>query len=368
MSNAQFNNENANVLVPTQELQQVSPWHAARTSVVHINPNPDAGDVYKVGSRWNEQKKETEDLYALTKPALMRIAAAAGIVWNWRESGPVVVDKDLVIYKAVGAIRLPDGSWQPIVAMKEISLTVIEEETYEANLKKAREYAADPKKQVALKGLTPEQWAQAQTRANMLQWRKNKLMRAETGAMLRVIRAALGMKSQYTREELEKPFVVPRIDFSPDYSDPEVRKAIISNGIQAMATLFGSIQSAQPAPFARLPLVPPEDEEEGARSIDPVVSGPPEPSETPDDFPTTGPIDQKQAQAGQPDMLSLMAGAGKAPEKAPQGQKGKAPVVAYCSKCNQPITSESVVAYSTQHYGQPVCMKCQKTQRGAANG
>lgn len=344
---------NANILVPTQHLQQVSPWHTARTSVVQINPDPNALDVFKVGSRYNEAKKEYEDLFSPAKPALMRIAAAAGIVWNWRESGPIALQRDYVCYKAVGAMRLPDGSWQPIVATKEIDLAVIEEETYEANLKKALEYASDPKKQAALKGMTPEQWAQAQTKAAMIQWRKNKLMRAETGAMLRVIRAALGMKSQYTKDELQKPFIVPRIDFSPDYNDPQVRQAIIQSGIPAMAQLFGQASpvtalsaEAEGAPFAasRPALAAPSEDED---VFDEYREGPAEEPTPADDFRGDEIPEHMEPTFDDPGP----------PPPALQG------VVTYCANCGTGITSDKVAKYSQQKFGRPLCYKCQN--RGA---
>lgn len=347
-----LDHRHANVLVPTQHLQQVSPWHAARTSVVQINPDPNAGDVFNVGRRYNESKKAYEDLFSLAKPALMRIAAAAGIVWNWRESGPQILQKDYVVYRAVGALRLPDGSWQPIVATKEIDLTVIEEETYEANLKKALEYASDPKKRGYLKGMAPEQWAQAQTKAALIQWRKNKLMRAETGAMLRVIRAALGMKSQYTREELEKPFIVPRIDFSPDYSDPEVRKVLIEHGVGAMAQLFGQ---AAPQRVAIL-------DDRGRQTAFSAGS-------TPFDAPAIeAPFDDEDA--GEVDEVDLDQGGVEGDETgsvdpwdaleqtADEPQAELFPDDA-CAECGAKLT-EKVREYSIRQFGRPLCMRCQK--------
>ena len=237
--------DQVNMLVPTQHLQQVSPWHAIRVSEVKANPDPAAGDVFKVGSRYDVKAKKWEDLFCPAKPLLMKISTAAGIVWNWHDSGPLSLNRDYVSYKAIGALRLPDGSWQPVIGTKEIDLTVIEEEIYEQNLKKAKEMD-DKEKKKKLGSMTVEQWAQKQTKVNMIQWRKNKLMRAETGAMLRVVRAALAMKGQYTKEEIMKPFVVPRIDFNPDYSDPSVRQALIQHGIQAMSNLFGQMTPGTP--------------------------------------------------------------------------------------------------------------------------
>lgn len=354
-----FDHEHANVLVPTQHLEQVSPWHAARTSVVQINPDPMAGDVFKVGSRYNEAKKSYEDLYSPAKPALMRIAAAAGIVWNWRESGPQVLQKDYVVYKAVGALRLPDGSWQPIVATKEIDLTVIEEELMDQNLKKAQEYAADPEKRKKLNGMTVEQWAQAQTRTNMIQWRKNKLMRAETGAMLRVIRAALGMKSQYTREELQKPFIVPRIDFAPDYSDPEVRRALIENGVPAMAQLFGQVvpvTSGGSSPFAAShpALAAPATDDDVAFTLEEPTE--PEAGQQEDDGPVEAPV------APEPQEQKA------APQETPQAPGSTAqveiPVASsqeqlVCSVCGVTV-SEKVANYSQKKFGRVLCYKCQR--------
>ncbi len=362
----QYDSKQYNVLVPTQTVQQVSPWHAARTSVVVINPDPLQGDVFKVGSRWNEQTKKTEDIFCPAKPALMRIAAAAGIVWNWRESGPLTLTKDYVCYKAVGALRLPDGSWQPIMAEKEIDLTVIEEETYEANLKKALEYASDQKKQSYLKGMTVEQWAAAQTKANMIQWRKNKLMRAETGAMLRVIRAALGMKSQYTREELQKPFIVPRIDFSPDYSDPEVRQALIQNGVQAMASLFGQSAPAQAlAPGQAFANSHPAIAAAPGPDDDNVFDSPMPDEESPEETPTEGGGRNSGANgAPQPTDGTLFSAALEpSPAEPPKKTAAEKKHVANCAGCGAGLT-EKVAEYSQKQFGQMLCYGCQQKAKG----
>jgi len=241
-----YRREKYNVLVPTTTMTQISPFHKLRVEEVKIDPDPDRGEVYKVGSKYTGKDSNGEPIYedvlALSKTALMKIASAAGIVWNWNETKPLSVSRDYVLYQAVGAFRKGSGEWLPLKATKEIDLQTIEEETYESNLEKAKKLASskyqDDKKK--LNNMTPEQWAAAQTKAHMIQWRKNKLMRAETGAMLRVIRALLSIKHQYSPSELNRPFIVPHVDFSPDYSDPEVRKMVIEHGLQATAALFGN--------------------------------------------------------------------------------------------------------------------------------
>ncbi|WP_288959433.1 hypothetical protein [uncultured Aminobacterium sp.] len=339
----QFDQNQVNMLVPTTSLQQVSPWHAARVSMVQANPAPDSGDVFKVGTR-NENGKWV-DILSPAKPLLMKIAAAAGIVWNWKDSGPVAVEKRYVCYKAVGAMRLPDGTWQPFMATKEIDLDVIEDETYDSNINKAEGYAADPKKRDYLKGLSPEEWAKKQTRTHMIQWRKNKMMRAETGAMLRVIRAALGMKSQYTKEELKKPFVVPRIDFSPDYSDPEVRQVLLQNGATAMAGLFGqSAPGGQPAfdTHDRPAIEAPDFQDEEPFQVEEVSSEDPLPGLEPESGPDIGP--------------------GVFPDQAPLGE-GNEEEPSICHECGEFI-SDKVYNFSVKKFGRPLCYGCQKSGGG----
>lgn len=343
---ANYDANKFNVLVPTQEIQQVSPWHAARIAVCTVNPDPMAGDVFKVGSRKNDATNQWEDLYTLAKPALMRLAASAGIVWNWRESDYVKLDSNYVLYRAVGALRLPDGSWQPLVGTKEIDLTVIEDELYEANLKKGREHAGgDAKAQAKLNGMSADEWAKAQTRSAMIQWRKNKAARAETGAMLRVVRAALALRSQYTVTELKKPFVVPRIDFSPDYSDPEVRKALIQNGMPAMASLFGqSAPATASQPFA---------DSHPALTVGAEVDD----QYTPD---VAGPVTiiepPNQSDPEQTNLFDGNAGAG-------QSETDNGPD--QCTECGASIKSASVVDFSQKKYGRILCYKCQQSLKEA---
>lgn len=372
----------ANLLVPSQDIQQVSPWHAARTSIVQVNPDPDAGDVFKVGSRYDSAGKAFVDLYCMGKPALMRIAAAAGIVWSFRDSGVVSVNSSYVCYKAVAAVRLPDGSFQPILANKEIDLEVIEAELRDQALKKVEGgvSAADAKiyKGEWRKVKTPQgeknvyflddaekaRYVEASVHTNMIQWRKNKLMRAETGAMLRVIRAALGIKSQYTEDELKKPFIVPRIDFSPDYSDPEVRNALLQHGVEAMSNLFG--QSTPPrvalgtvrgsaAPELALP--------GGARTAEPIdVSGQ---ASGEDSDPWAGSDDSEPETSEVPAHETEVPGSAaghlfgdvSAPPEGPQ--PARASHAGNCDQCGTGIT-EKVLAYSQSKFGRPLCYKCQK--------
>lgn len=253
-----------NLLVPTTHIQQINPYFRICLEEVYIDSNPDKGDVYKVGSRNIEKdsnkRPKWENLYSPSKPALMRLASAAGIVWDPNHTRAVSVTRDYVYYEAMGGLRKASGEAIKAKASKELDMTVIEEELLEANLVKAKEITPEKRK-----GLNEAEWAKQQTKTAMIQWRKNKVTRAETGAILRVIRALLGMKSQYTEAELARPFVVPRVDFYPDFSDPTVRRFMSENGIRAANDLFGNGVVPMPTILTDATVVEaPEDEEEPA--------------------------------------------------------------------------------------------------------
>jgi len=330
-----------NVLIPTVTMQQISPYHRIRVEQVQLNPDPDAGDVFKVGSK--KVGNGWQDVLSLSKTAILKLATAAGIVWNWNETRVLSVSKDYVLYQAVGAMRKPSGEWIPLKATKEIDLDVIEAETYESNLETAKRLPTNK-----LDHLTPEQWAEARTRKNMIQWRKNKLMRAETGAMLRVVRALLSVKHQYSPAELQKPFAVPTVDFAPDYSDPEVRRAMAEAGIRATADLFGqsAVQQIQ-APQQQLGQPIDVDTYERQFNPDGVVTDADTAAEA-DELPWDAAEDAEDADQGSlfDDMI-------------------------ICADCDQAVdgtdklTAAQVAEFAEKEFGRMLCIDCGKKARAA---
>ncbi len=360
---ANYDPKKANLLMPTTEIMQVSPWHQIRVTAVNVNQDPNYGEVFPVEAKpikvFENGKLTTKyvDQFALAKPALMKIAQAAGITWHYPECRPITVSRDYVLYQAVGGIRLPAGNWQVIPAKKEIDLTVIEDELMEQNLKKAKELAAgDKKDKEKLQGMTPEEWAKAKTRAAMIQWRKHKLARAETGAMERVIRAALSMKQAYTKDELDKPFLVPRIDFSPDYSDPTVQRMLIENGVKAMSNLFSAAAPAgmtasmmdMSNPNNIIRDIPDDMQDFSGEHV------------FEDDGNFAGSIDDEEAtsagelQDHQDEAAEHEGGAEHADSGHTNGASDRT-----CHECGAEIT-ERVYQYSIENIGMPLCYKCQK--------
>ncbi|EGO63592.1 hypothetical protein [Acetonema longum] len=342
-----------NVLAPTPSLKKISQWQKASFTEVSVNLDPDAGDIFKVGSRMVGQgdKKEFVDLYSPAKPLLMRIANAAGVVWNWRDSGPIgQPTRDYIMYRAIGAVKLPDGTYQSIMATKELDLTIIEDELREQFTKKAGypqdvnlqyKYKGEIRKRKDTKGKDVEKfylsdvdkprWVEDNVNTNMIQWRKSKTAKAETGAILRVIRLAFGMKGQYTRTELEKPFVVPRYDFCPDISDPDVRQLLIAQGNMSLNSLFGAVPESM-IMRPHVLEVSGDDEEDSTHTVYPLP---------PDELP----VETKES-----------AGT----DKAQAAPKSDNPVHKdVCSDCGKSITAK-VAKYSSDKIGRALCMDCQK--------
>lgn len=263
---ASYSPEKYNILVPTTTTIQVNPLYSIRLVEVRGDPNPNGGDVFRVGSRTEDGV--TIDLFSPQKPLVERLANAAGVVFHPTECRLVKRTPRYAYYTAVGARRMPSGEWSVAPGSKEIDLEVIEDEMrlqYEqkcsdAGFDASKKYKGEwVKETVRPKGkpaydknkyiVAPEdreRFISDMTRANMIQWRKNMVHRAETGAKLRVIRSLIGMKSTYTQNELQKPFVIATVDFAPDYRDQQVKNLAIRQGLQAMGALYGGAPTSIP--------------------------------------------------------------------------------------------------------------------------
>ncbi len=206
-----------NVLTPVSRVAAVPQGHAVTLSVVTIDPEQ---ETYSVdgGKR------------ALSKSALDKVAAAAGITWDPRQSGRLDdrSDPHYCHFRAVGTLKDLDGSERTISGECEMDLrdgspTVSEME------RQAKSKGRDATGQVS------------QIRAFILR-------HAESKAKNRAIRQGLGVRSSYKPEDLARPFVAPKLVFTGDFGDPEINrgvavmmaaKALGFDGATAAAALFG---------------------------------------------------------------------------------------------------------------------------------
>ena len=187
-----------------------------------------------------------------TKPGLLRLARGAGIQWNPKETGRTDsrTDRNYVSYRALGGVRTADGSMAWFPGEYDIDLEVIEEKLRNQYERKGR----DAKKT----GDELQNYVTYCVKRDILKKREHRLKSCETGAISRVIRALLiGLKPGYTKKELEQPFVVVRIVFKPDYSDPQAKKAMLLKGIASMTDIYGAIEQDTSSFSKHSTIIPP---------------------------------------------------------------------------------------------------------------
>lgn len=237
--------QNYNVVTPQTLL--VAPNYRLRFDFIQINPNPLAGEVFKVGSQSVPDKDTGKDrwveFFCLGKTALDRIARSINVLWNPRETKTLFMSNVTIVFQAVGIYRLSTGDVAMLTGTKEIDLLAIEEEVRVEQTLKVLGGKWKPKagEEALYAKVPPEEIINSLVRREMAMWRKNRLMRAETGAKERAIRSGMALKSRYTKEELQRPFVVPVVEYNPK---SDIVREMIS---KETAVLFGTPPAAAPA-------------------------------------------------------------------------------------------------------------------------
>jgi hypothetical protein len=269
---AEYKTAGCNIVVASMNLHVTDPRLMVDFKVVPVNPNPDGGDVHKMPGG---------DKMILARPALERIALCAGINWDPRLTGVVgQITRDFVAFRAVGYLRSDSGETITLTATKAIDMGVIEEEIRAEQTVKVFNKGNDNyrswNRRVHFEDLTQEQQKEAEnaTRREVTAFRKHMVRRAETGAKLAAIRS-IGIKSGYTKEELQRPFVIART--VPNPHDPMVRASMR----KAALSLYGDADEGDPGtePFPEAEDAESEDvgttrEPEGEQEAEEYVSPP----------------------------------------------------------------------------------------------
>lgn len=237
----QFPSDKFNRLTPTDTIMEISPLQRVSVEVLTISTDPDDGEIFKIGTK--KVGDRWQPLYALTKPSLDRITHALGISWIPRETKRTDDRRDpnIVEFTAVGVYKKPDGSVETIMGTKEIDLTAEEEEMRIANEEKAMNGNLWINKKKMEYG-TPEcdRAIDFQVRKAINTKRKFKMAMAESGAKNRAVRS-MGLKSKYLLHDLQKPFIVPRVNFDPSalMNDPQAKKMLLDNAMSSAKQLYG---------------------------------------------------------------------------------------------------------------------------------
>ncbi|MCZ6870534.1 MAG: hypothetical protein O7G84_13615 [Gammaproteobacteria bacterium] len=205
--------EHAHLISPASSVGALPEGVGLALTAVVVDPET---DVYKTDG----------GKLGLGKSTLQKIAHAVGVSWNPTLSGRMDDGSNpyYVRWKAVGTYRAFDGQEQTICAEKELDLR-----------------NGSP----AARELKDRQLAQMRLHIQA---------HAETKAQLRAIRS-LGIKTSYSREELQKPFVAARVLFTGETSDPELKRIFAQR--TADAFLGGSKMLYGDAPAQPLPALAP---------------------------------------------------------------------------------------------------------------
>lgn len=352
-----------NLLVPTATDVQLNPFYKFHVEEVPVDLSETSGDIFKVGSVDTGKKDDRgnkiyADVFSLSKPLLNKMAMAAGIQFNPDQTYGERIDRVTYRAHAQGAMRKADGTCRTETDQKEICLED-EEEKYRIEFSdKAVRGITDEKQAKAAAEIFKGTWVDATNKwgkkvkayvidesdrdkyidrsvmVNMALLKKTWAEKAITGAKLRVIRALLGVKGTYTKEELKKNFAIPTVVFSPDYTDPTVRQAMLSQGISSVNNMFGS---------AALPVRKIDFDNEDTFDAEAFASNPAFQSDAPEE-------DVPDAPYGIPEEI---------PEEFPEEPEVQEENGYYCDSCGVEI-NEKVYDYSLNKFGRPLCIKCQR--------
>ncbi len=367
--------QNCNLLIPAATSVQINPFYKCTVMEVVPDTSDNSGDIFKVGNtKVGEDRNGNAvyvDVFSLAKPLLMKLATAAGIQFHPEYTTVTRENANTYVGKAYGAVRLPDGTFKTHAETKRICLDD-EEAKYRLEFMdksimgirdwKAAKSAADmfkgewhedpeklnkwnkPEKYYVIADCDREKYIERSILVNMTLLRKTASEKAQTGAILRVIRALLGIKGTYQLQELKKPFAVPTVTFSPDYSDANVRQAMLQQGMSSMGNMFGAT-SAPPAalPFATEAFADSFDPEENLDNPAFVSEHSADEENYADDYRQEEPEREQEHR-----------------EPPAQQETGQEESTGYfCDECGKEIT-ERAYEYSINKFGKPLCMKCQK--------
>ena len=211
---------------------EVHPWFRPAISIVRLSPDPDEGDVYKSG--W----KNNGPVFSLSKAGLEAIADGAGITFGRPKRLDDRSDHDYCEIAVEGSMRNSAGVIRSIEKMAHHRMSVVAENMWQQRVA-ANERSKTPD--------TPETMKKKHD-GEVSQFRRFLVERTETRAMLRVIRALLGVKGSRTAAQIAKPKVVLRFDFVGDMSDPDVKRLMLERAAGATESMYGPTHRTREIP------------------------------------------------------------------------------------------------------------------------
>jgi hypothetical protein len=226
-----FAAEKCHLVSPSTNCNGLPEGCSVAFSIIHVDAD---NETYPVGGK-----------LGLARVALDRIAAAAGISWDANASHRTDDGRDprYCAWVAVGRTMQLDGLIIQLVGSKEM------------DLRDGSPQVAGLREQVDNKNKRRKPGDKlASADGQIREMRLHVAQHAETKARLRAIRS-LGIRSAYNPEELRKPFVVVRLQWTGQSDDPVLKRefAVMTakHMLQGRGDLYG--REPQPAPAPALP-------------------------------------------------------------------------------------------------------------------
>lgn len=257
-----------NVCSPIMQPDIIPPLHAVAIRQVAIDTRVDQKGTPLSGDIYQDRRDKTK--YGITKIGLDKFAAAANISWHPGYTGRVDdgAEQWFRRYRAVGIVLGLDATPRLLTAHKSIDLRDgkwgDKTTTWDGKSKTVKVVVEGGKDAIGM------------TEAALQEARKFIDEQCESKAMNRVLRKFAFIKGLYTRQELERPFVISALIFTGQTNDPELRRevgrAMVDRGMASTTALFGPAPTAAhqiedvgqrtPAPPLGIGLDPDEDGED----------------------------------------------------------------------------------------------------------
>lgn len=385
-----YDSAKCNILTPTLRFDSAAPFLRYRAVEIRLDPDHEKGDCYAApGSRWIEiRNRRVPAKLAPAKPALLKIAAASGLVIDPLHTGrirPDTCDRCIALaaahgqatrcgdcparfdtaYRCIGAVRTDTG-WRTLAGTYEWNLDAQERKIRREGRKKQEAYEA------GLAKVKSGEWKrppapfdyEEHVRDRIDQVVSERFGLAETKALLRLVRAICFVRQVYGREEMALPFVVVRTELAPDFNDPEVRRALATQATQSASQLFAGI--GRPADDRPIDVAFQEHLEhapdfartaDGAEEVEAVVDN--------------GAAESEPAAEGKPDEM-FPDGQASAGEAEPQEAKSADPAeLVACAVCDRQLDQarriwcESEAGQKAVN-GRLICFRCQEAETKGA--
>ena len=320
----QYPAEKYNLLVPMQTVAEIADIHRPVMNAVQISTNLNDKEIYlqeKPRDAWKDRPAIPAG-YALTKKGLNKPMRAAGIkILGTRPIIPSTCQKCAEVNRSIGRpVNCGACGNKDVKFEARISVPQLTGESIEI---------------VAHKEIIVQDATDGMSDAQRKEFLKFRSEMCETKAINRALRAAMHIKSTYTIQELQKPFVVAYL--VPNLNNEDVKAEAIRHMFTTAQELYGGH-----TPDARRAIFVEDDVEEGMEYEAP--GKPIEGGHAYQEAPQEPPRQTQQRQQ-------------RAAETAPDFD----PTV--CTECGAKC-SNGVVKYSQEQYGRTLCMSCQRKQGG----